>query len=260
MTATTEASSFAQRASIAIYWIPGCSSCAKVKEFVQDHGLEFESFNVLEHPAAMEEVTAAGLQGVPAIRHRDKFAYAQSLDDLAEFLGIVNRHTKLPLDVLLRRWDDILEKAKFIIASFDEETLQRRVMPQRERSIRQLGVHTFQVAESFLRQVEDDTIDARAIYLDRRDDISTRDDVILYAESIHAQYREAFLSAASKPLVVSLNTHYGQQPMAQVLERGVWHTAQHARQLDFVAAGIGFELQIDEELYSDLPMPRRLWS
>lgn len=259
MSSTNQASSFADRAEISIYWIPGCSSCIKVKEFVTDHGLEFESLNVLEHPEAMEEVTAAGLRGVPAVRHGTRFAYAQSLDDVAELLGVKNGHTKLPVDVLLRRWDEVLEKTKGIVAAFDEEILQRRVIPQRERKIRELSVHTFQVAESFLRQVEDDTIDARAIYLDPRTDIKAKDDVLSYIDAIRDEYRDTFIVATSNRLPTHLNTHYGQQPFAQVLERGVWHTAQHARQLDFVAAGIGFELQIPQELYSGLPLPKRLW-
>ena len=117
----------------------------------------------------------------------------------------------------------------------------------------------FQVRGGFL-QVADDTIDARAIYLDPRIDIKTKDDLLSYTEAIHTEYRDTFLHGNSLRAATHLNTHYGRQPFDQVLERGVWHTAQHARQLDFVAAGMGAELQIPEELYSGLPLPKRLWS
>lgn len=259
MSSTVLSSSFDGRAEISIYWIPGCSSCAKVKEFVAEHGVEFESVNVLDHPEAMEEVTAAGLRGVPAIRSGTKFAYAQSLDEVAKFLGVAHKHTLLPRDVLLRRWDEILELAKRIVANFDSDILQRRVIPQRERTIHELGVHTFQVAESFLRQVEDDTIDARAIYLDPRIDIATKNELTSYVEAIHSAYCDGFLRGTTFLAPTHLNTHYGLHPFDQVLERGVWHTAQHARQLDFIAAGMGAELQIPDELYSGLPLPKRLW-
>jgi glutaredoxin len=248
------------RTAITIYWVPGCSSCVRLKEFVTDHGLEFESVNVLEHPEGMDELTAAGLRGVPAVRNGSKFAYAQSLDDVADLLGVANRHDRLPQHILLHRWDQILLKAKSIIIAFDGEALCRRVIPQRERTIRELSIHVFQVAESFMRQVADDTINARAIYLDPRPDIKTRDQLLAYIEGTHTEFRNAFLQASSKPIPHRLNTHYGHQPSAQVLERGVWHSAQHARQLDFVAAGMGAELQIPEGLYAGLPLPKRLWA
>jgi glutaredoxin len=250
----------AGRPDVSVYWIPGCSSCVKVKEFVADQGLNFESVNVLDNPEAMQELRAAGLRSVPVVRKGSKFAYAQSLDDVANLLGVENGHTKLPQRVLLDRWNQILERAKVVIYGFDDSTLQRRVIPQRERTIRELSVHVFQVAESFMRQVEDDTIDARAIYLDSRSDIKTRDELLAYIEGIHSEYRDMWLAVDPKPIPTHLNTHYGYQPSAQVLERGVWHSAQHARQLDFVAAGMGADLQIPDELYAGLPLPKRLWA
>ncbi|TBY59750.1 hypothetical protein E0H39_25650 [Rhizobium leguminosarum bv. viciae] len=257
---TNAESSLESRPEISVYWIPGCSSCVKVKEFISEHGLAFESLNVLERPEAMEEVTRAGLRGVPAVRRANTYAYAQSLDDVAALLGVANKHTKLSCDVLFSRWDDILEKTRAIVAAFDADVLQRPVIPQRDRTIRELCVHTFQVAESFLRQVADDTIDARAIYLDPRPDIQTRADMLSYVDDVRCEYRNTFIPANSSAKPDYLNTHYGQQPFAQVLERGLWHTAQHARQLDHVAAGIGFELQIPQALYLGLPIPNRLWS
>ena len=31
-----------------VYWQPGCSSCLKTKEFLLEHGIPFESVNVLD--------------------------------------------------------------------------------------------------------------------------------------------------------------------------------------------------------------------
>jgi hypothetical protein len=111
-----------------------------------------------------------------------------------------------------------------------------------------------------MRQVEDDTIDARAIYLDARTDIKTRADLLAFIEAIHAEYQATWLGAAPRSIPTHLKTHYGNQSSIQVLERGVWHSAQHARQLDFIAAGMGAELKIPDELYAGLPLPKRLWA
>lgn len=250
----------ANRPEISIYWQPGCSSCVKAKEFVAEQGYEFESVNVLKNPAAMEEIMAAGLRAIPVIRKGDKFIYAQSLDDIANFLDVTRNHVKLSQEALVDRWEDILQKAEAIIEAFDESMVQRRVIPHRERTIRDLSAHVFQIVEAFMRQIEDDTVDARAIYFDLRADIKTRDDLLSYVKRTHQEYRDWRKKGGMGTIPARMKTFYGNQPSSQVLERGVWHSAQHARQLDFVAAGMGAELQIPQELYDGLPMPKRLWA
>ena len=39
-----------------LYWQPGCSSCLKMKEFVLEHGVPFESVNVLEDDSGFAEL------------------------------------------------------------------------------------------------------------------------------------------------------------------------------------------------------------
>ena len=48
-----------------VYWQPGCSSCLKTKEFLLDHGIPFESVNVLEDDEAFTELQALGVRMVP---------------------------------------------------------------------------------------------------------------------------------------------------------------------------------------------------
>ncbi|MBM3513275.1 MAG: glutaredoxin, partial [Alphaproteobacteria bacterium] len=38
--------------TIAVYWQPGCTSCLRVRQFLNDHGVAFDSFNVLADPEA----------------------------------------------------------------------------------------------------------------------------------------------------------------------------------------------------------------
>ena len=44
------------RNSLRVYWRPGCSSCVKIKEFLTNLGVEYESINVSARPEAMEEI------------------------------------------------------------------------------------------------------------------------------------------------------------------------------------------------------------
>src|SRR5690606_39888204 len=41
---------------IRAFWQPGCTSCLRMKEFLQRHGVPFTSVNVLEEKGAMEEL------------------------------------------------------------------------------------------------------------------------------------------------------------------------------------------------------------
>src|SRR6476620_8225485 len=108
------------RPDVAVFWRPGCSSCLKVKEFMEQTGIPFDSVNVMEREGAMEEITAAGLMSIPAVRKNGKYIYAQSLDDVAALVGARRHHKRLSNDAMLDRWDPILTKAREIIAQFSD--------------------------------------------------------------------------------------------------------------------------------------------
>jgi glutaredoxin len=190
-----------------VFWQPGCSSCTKAKEFVAELGFEFESVNVLDDPAAMKEIEAAGLRSIPAVRRGTRYIYAQSLDDIAELLGVFIDQVRMTQSELMTRWDNLLGAGKSIVLSFDEEVLRRRVVRERSGTVAELGAHVYRIVESFIRQVEDDSIDARAIYLARRQDIESRRDLQSYIELIRKQYRVSMTTAAGLTLPRRLRAH-----------------------------------------------------
>jgi hypothetical protein len=54
---------------------------------------------------------------------------------------------------------------------------------------------------------------------------------------------------------------YGVHSMHSFLERSVWHTAQHTRQILWWCKenGIPVEQQLTEEILQGLPVPKGLW-
>ena len=54
---------------------------------------------------------------------------------------------------------------------------------------------------------------------------------------------------------------YGVHSMHSFLERSVWHTAQHTRQLLWWSKerGLPVEQQLTEEILQGLPVPKGLW-
>ena len=254
MSLTNEAQ--ADRPDISVYWVPSCSSCIKAKEFVASLGEPFESLNVLEHPEALAELAAAGIRGAPAVRKGDRIAYAQSLDDLAAFLGVPRVAQRLPRAVLVARWEALQDKAREVIASFPEKDLEGYTLTGPHANLLELAEHAYQVVESFLRLIEDDTIDARAIYLSPDKSIRSMAALLAYVDRVRAEYDGWLAGGGPSSIPAHLNTHYGAQPADVVLERYVWHMAQHARQLDHLAKAP----RIPAALYDGLPLPEGLWT
>ena len=48
-----------------VYWRPGCSSCVKVKEYLTQQGVAFQSIDVSARPEAMKDLLAFGVKTVP---------------------------------------------------------------------------------------------------------------------------------------------------------------------------------------------------
>jgi glutaredoxin len=249
----------AERPDVSVYWAPGCSSCLKLKEFVEEAGIEFESVNVHASPDALEEIMASGLRGVPVLRRGTQFVYGQNLDEVAAVLGVSRNHTKLSHGALVQRWADILDRARAIVHWFPEDVLERRAILVRDRPIRNLCTHIFQIPETFLLMIAGRIENEREHMASPRAEIVTRDDLHSYVDRITAQYHEWRSRGGETAIPDRMITYYGDQSSAQVLERGVWHSAQHARQLDTIAAGLGAEYHIAPEYYAGLPMPQRLW-
>ena len=79
------------------YWQPGCSSCLRMKEFLQRHGVAFESINVLADKDAFADLARLGIRSVPIIRRGDDWANGQVLRDVARIAGIHWGGTPLPV-------------------------------------------------------------------------------------------------------------------------------------------------------------------
>lgn len=248
------------RPEVSIYWKPGCSSCLKAKEFIEEQGIAFESVNVIQDQGSMQEILAAGLRSIPVVRKGARYIYAQSLDEVAELLGVTRQHVRLTHEQLLQRWDAVLDRAAQITRAFPEEVLDRQAITGRPRPVKEICAHVFQINEAFLVSLDDLSVDARALATDPRPDLVTRVDLLAYIEAVHARYRAWLAGGGLQKIPARMGTYYGEQSSGQVLERAVWHSAQHSRQLDHIAAGLGAELAIAPELYAGLPMPKRLWS
>lgn len=245
-----------------VYWRPGCSSCVKVKEFLSGLGIDYESIDVAARPEAMDELRALGVRTVPVVARGSDYVFAQELADVARFVGRDVAFARLPAPALVAKWLRILEAAQRHVVQLPESRLDERATPGRDRSIRELAYHVYQVADAFVQAVEHGREDLAAVYnAPPPPGVRTVDDVRAYGAAVTGRVRRWWESQADKSCAASVRTYYGVQPVHHVLERSVWHSAQHARQISALLErfGIAPDGPLTAKDYAGLPMPRGLW-
>jgi glutaredoxin/uncharacterized damage-inducible protein DinB len=245
-----------------VYWRPGCSSCVKVKEFLTNLGVEYESINVSARPEAMEELRSLGVRTVPVVARGKEYVFAQELADVSQFVGRKVDFQRLPPPALYQKWQTVLAAAQRHVMQLPAERLNERATPGRDRSIRDLAYHVYQVPDSFLQAVEDGVEDLTSVYnAPPPRAVKTSEDIHAYGRSVAARVQRWWDAVPDKSCEAEVKTYYGLQPLHHLLERCTWHSAQHARQIISVLEGFG--IQADGPLtardYAGLPMPAGLW-
>ena len=243
--------------SLKVYWRPGCSSCVRVKEFLSGLGVDYESINVSATPEAMEDLHSLGVRTVPVVTRGRDYVFAQELADVSRFLGRQVEFRRLPAPALVEKWLNVLRAAQHHIQQIPLARLGERATEGRDRSIRDLAYHIYQVADAFLQAVEHGNEDIAAVY----NAPPPPQDIQSYSASIIARVESWWSRQADKACSGTVKTYYGVQPLHHLLERSTWHSAQHARQIGVVLERLGVRVErpLGEADYAGLPMPAGVW-
>ncbi|MDX2223678.1 MAG: glutaredoxin [Rhodospirillaceae bacterium] len=245
-------------APVTVYWQPGCTSCLRVKQFLADHGVSFESVNVLADAGARERLAGFGVRTVPVVTRGAAFVFAQELDDVARFLGLPMRGSRLPVPELAARIERLLALAAEMAARLPAEHLQSRIAG-RDRTYADLCWHIGQIVVGFLDAARGATLTYKHFERTAPADLGSADVLVDSLAGIRADFH-AWWTAHHTRLPEAVNTYYGRQPLHQVCERTTWHMAQHCRQLEHILGaldrGHGF---LTPEVLAGLPVPRDVW-
>jgi glutaredoxin/uncharacterized damage-inducible protein DinB len=245
-----------------VYWRPGCSSCVKVKEYLTQQGVAFESIDVAARPEAMKDLLAFGVKTVPVVARGGEFVFAQALEDVSRFIGRKFAAKRLPPPELVDKWLTVLRAAQRHVQQLPATRLAERAVHSRDRSIRDLAYHVYQVPDAFLQAVENGLEDLTTTYNapPPASVVSTRD-IQKYGESVTARIERWWSQLPDKSCRQKVKTYYGERSLHELLERCTWHSAQHARQIASVLERL--QLKPDGPLsakdYAGLPMPQGLW-
>ena len=247
---------------VRVFWQPGCTSCLRTKEFLTRAGVDYESINVHGNDAAMAELAKLGARSVPIVARGEKFVFAQTIGDVIGFLGLkVQPQAPLAPEALMAKLDLVLTAAARYVRQIPAAALEQPFR-NRNRPIRALAFHVFRIVEGFLESMDDGReLTYERIMRDNAPADMTPEDLARYGEGVLARAKKWWAAYPDKRCAQPMATYFGAHPMHLVLERTVWHPAQHTRQLMLVLESLGIapERALGAADLAGLPLPEKAW-
>jgi glutaredoxin len=267
---------------IHLYWATGCTSCLRVKEFLERNDVAFNSHNVIAEGAdessaldesrigvrgvdaeLLDEMEALGLpQHVPVVRYGEEWADGKDLRDVAQLLGIEYAAEPLPVEELYRRLDLVLDATHDFLRDLPEDELGTHI-PNRPRSYADLVQHIFSLPDVFLMHeagVAMDSVPRMEHEWDHHSTIA----LSTYGLSVQGRLSDWFAGPArSCNWSETADVFWGQPTKHEFFERTTWHTSQHVRQLEWILTeelDIEVDTSLDPVLWEGLPMPEKIWN
>jgi glutaredoxin len=246
---------------IRVFWQPGCTSCLRTKEFLTARGVDYESINVHGNPAGMEALRSLGARSVPIVARGTEFTYAQTLTDVVKFLRLdVRLQERLSPEALVAKLELVLSAAARYVRQLPLERLDRPFR-NRNRPVRILGHHVFRIPEGFLEVVPAGPLSYERIMQEPGPEIRTGDDIARYGVDVLARFKHWWAGFPDRACRGTMVTYFGEHSLHEVLERTVWHPAQHTRQLMLILDEMGIEpdRRITMDDLAGLPLPEKAW-
>lgn len=246
---------------VKVYWQPGCTSCLRVKEFLDANGIDFISVNVAAEEAGWDELARRGLRSVPVVAQGEHYVFAQVLGTVSEFLGLgAADGPRLAPAALVTRLSLILETACRLVAQVPENRRDDG-LPGRDRSLHGLAYHIFQIPEVFLACQTGATLTYEALDASAPKHLASMTDIAVYGADIGARLAAWWEGEADCDAARTLTTYFGEHSLHVVLERTTWHSAQHTRQLALMLESLGIapNRPLDAAALVGLPLPAKVW-
>jgi len=199
---------------------------------------------------------------VPVVARGDRFVFAQVIKDVVEFLGLDDDTApKLSPEELAGRFDRILETAIRLVRQMPDDRLADE-LPNRPRSWRVLMHHVFQIPTAFLNMEDSGT---RLTYEDLTapppESLRASADIAGFGEAVRRRFGDWWAATQGGDFSAEVPTYFGAPSRHEMLERTVWHSAQHVRQVASLLeqAGVTPDRPLTRADIAGLPLTETIW-
>jgi hypothetical protein len=219
----------------------------------------FDSVDIEAEPGARAELKRLGVPAVPAVVAAGRVVHGWNPVALADLVGArYEGAQRLSPAALAERLDRVLAAAGRLVGTVEPRHLALQ-HPGRDRSLHQLAYHLFRLSLAF----RDAMLERRLpeTWLQEMAPPGLPDGPALagYGAAVRAALRGWFGTEA--PTAGTVETYYGPQSGHELLERTVWHAAQHLRQIHALLedARAPAAEPLDPALLERLPIPQSVW-
>jgi glutaredoxin len=244
-----------------LFWQPGCASCRAAKEFLGEHGVEFEALDIHE-PDGRERWVASGRPIVPSLLVGGVASPILHVSQLASMLGL---DAPERLGVSRLAWDTtaVLDAWVTLIRQLDFGTLTAPT-PSRGRSLRNLTVNVFHPIELLPIAFDEGRFDWDPTLDDEREaPLQDAAAVVGYASDRYVSWHDWLLERERDLLArdPDVESPRGQVTYRTLLDSQRWHAAFHYRQLLAVLDDRGHDLTgaLSPGSLRDLDLPTEIY-
>jgi DinB family protein len=217
--------------------------------------------NVEGNTAGRDELTRLGVAHVPAVSVGERVVHGWNPAAYAALFGVDYRpKTRLSPSALHGRLDRILASAAALVERFPEVALAW-TPPERDRTVRDLAYHVFRLSVGFVDAMEQGHLPHAWFEEGPPPDRSDARSIAAYGAEVRRRLSAWSSRATPDVYARTVQVYYGPQSSHDLLERTVWHAAQHLRQLYVLAErrGITPPAPLPVDAFEDLPLPASLW-
>ena len=199
---------------------------------------------------------------MPVVSRGGQFVFAQVIKDVVDFLDLPDDTApELSPEELWAKLDWILETAIRLTRQMPDEHLED-LLPNRPRSWRVLMHHIYQIPVAFLEMEElGRTLTYEALTEPPPAVMRTSAAIADHGEAVRARFNAWWSRTAGEDFSSRVPTYFGGTTRHEMLERTVWHSAQHVRQVASLLAQA--EVAPDRPLAADdlrgLPLTDKVW-
>ena len=203
-----------------------------------------------------------GARSVPVVSRGDRFVFAQVIGDVVAFLGLdEGAAPALSPAELAARCGQVLATAIRLVRQMPDDKLET-VLPDRPRSWRVLMHHIFQIPTAYLDLEEHGRFFTYEwLTAPPPPEMRSSAAVADFGEAVRARFAAWWRRVEDEDFARPTPTYFGPTPRHELLERTVWHSAQHARQLAALLdeAGIAPDRPLTPDDIRGLPLTDKIW-